>query len=526
MGNTEAMLSLLAKVRQVESDTRAVSAAAKPRFDKRKQLLPVDRVALLLDRGAPFLELSTLAGYGMKPADAAGRMTAGGGLIAGIGFVSGVRCMVVVSDSGIDAGAFQPKGLEKLLRAQEIALQNKLPFVQLVESAGGNLLNYRVENFVDGGEKYRNLALLSAAGLPVITVTHGPSTAGGAYQTGLSDYIILVRGRSKAFLAGPSLLKAATGEIATEEELGGAEMHTSISGLGDYLAEDDRDAIRIAREIVDSLQWNTNAPAASRLPAKPPRYDREELLGVMPPDYKTPVDMKEVIARLVDDSEFREFGALYGSATVCGHAKIEGHAVGIITNNGPIDPAGAAKTTHFIQACCQSGTPLLYLNNTTGFMVGRAFEEAGSIKHGSKMIQAITNANVPQLTVFCGASFGAGHYAMCGRAFKPRFCFSWPNAKTAVMGPEQAADTMVTVNRAKLLRAGKEVDEARMEAMRAQIIDNFEKQMDVFATSGRLLDDGVIDPRDTRAVLALALDVCAEERRRSVRPVQFSVARP
>jgi geranyl-CoA carboxylase beta subunit len=432
----------------------------------------------------------------------------------------------VVSDSGIDAGAFQPKGLEKLLRAQEIALQNKLPFVQLIESAGGNLLNYRVESFVDGGEKYRNLALLSAAGLPVVTVTHGPSTAGGAYQTGLSDYVILVRGRSKAFLAGPSLLKAATGEIATEEELGGAEMHASISGLGDYLAEDDRDAIRIAREIMDSLDWNADLPAPARAAVKAPRFDGEELLGVMPSDYKTPVDMKEVIARLVDDSEFREFGALYGSATVCGHARIDGHAVGIITNNGPIDPAGASKTTHFIQACCQSGTPLLYLNNTTGFMVGRAFEEAGSIKHGSKMIQAITNANVPQLTVFCGASFGAGHYAMCGRAFKPRLCFSWPNAKTAVMGPEQAAETMVSVARAKLARAGKEVDEARMEALRRQIIANFEQQMDVFATSGRLLDDGVIDPRETRAVLALALAVCAEERRRTPRPVQFSVARP
>ncbi|MDB5796166.1 MAG: acetyl-CoA carboxylase carboxyltransferase subunit [Paucimonas sp.] len=524
--NREAMLDLLARVRQVEDDTRAVSAAARPRFEKRKQLLPVDRVALLLDRGAPFLELSTLAGYGMKPAGADGRLTAGGGLIAGIGFVSGVRCMVVVSDSGIDAGAFQPKGLDKLLRAQEIALQNKLPFVQLVESAGGNLLNYRVESFVDGGEKYRNLALLSAAGLPVITVTHGPSTAGGAYQTGLSDYIILVRGRSKAFLAGPSLLKAATGEIATEEELGGAEMHASISGLGDYLAEDDRDAIRIAREIVDSLQWDADLPTSKQAPAKPPRFNTEEMLGVMPPDYRTPVDMKEVLARLLDDSEFREFGALFGSATVCGHARINGHAVGIVTNNGPIDPAGAAKTTHFIQACCQSGTPLLYLNNTTGFMVGRAFEEAGSIKHGSKMIQAITNANVPQLTVFCGASFGAGHYAMCGRAFKPRFCFSWPNAKTAVMGPEQAADTMVAVNRAKLERAGKEVDEERMEALRRQIIANFEKQMDVFATSALLLDDGVIDPRDTRAVLSLALDVCAEERRRALRPVQFSVARP
>ena len=415
------------------------------------------------------------------------------------------------------------------LRMQEIALLNKLPFLQLVESAGANLMNYRVESFVAGGQKFRNLARLSAAGLPVVTVTHGPSTAGGAYQTGLSDYVIMVRGRSRAFLAGPSLLKAATGEVATEEELGGAEMHAGITGLADYLAEDDRDALRIAREVMASLQWNRDLPPAPEPVFEPPRYDAEELAGVMPVEHSKPVDMREVIARLVDGSDFREFGALFGAATVCGHAAIEGHAVGIITNNGPIEPAGAAKATHFIQACCQSGTPLLYLNNTTGFMVGRAFEEAGAIKHGSKMIQAITNASVPQITLFCGASFGAGNYAMCGRGFDPRFCFSWPNAKTAVMGAEQAAQTMVNVNRAAMLRrqgAIDEADEAQLAEMGARVRENFERQMDVFATSAQVLDDGVIDPRDSRAVLAQVLAICREAQARTPRPMQFGVARP
>lgn len=524
--NRNAMLDRLARLRSIETATREASAAAGPRFKKRGQLLPAERLNVLLDRDASFLALSSIAGYGLGAPRVDGRSIAGGGLIAGIGTIAGARCMVSVTDSGIDAGAFQPKGLEKLLRIQEIALENKLPFIQLVESAGANLLAYRVENFVNGGQKFRNLARLSAAGIPVVTVTHGPSTAGGAYQTGLSDYIVLIRGQSRAFLAGPALLKAATGEIATEEELGGAEMHTSVSGLGDYLAEDDRDALRIAREIVGSLNWTRNAYPGQRPEFRNPRYDTEELLGVMPDDYRRPVDMREVIARIVDDSDFREFGARYGAATVCGHASIQGWPVGIITNNGPIEPAGAAKATHFIQACCQSRTPLLYLNNTTGFMVGRAFEEAGSIKHGSKMIQAITNASVPQITIFCGASFGAGHYAMCGRGFHPRFSFSWPNAKTAVMGAEQAAQTMVTVSRAAMLRKTGEVDEEKLAALSNSVIQNFESQMDVFATSAHVLDDGVIDPRDTRRILALVLETCDLAATRTVAPMQFGVARP
>jgi geranyl-CoA carboxylase beta subunit len=516
------MLELLGQVRALEQRTRAKSEASRARFEQRGQLLPRERVALLLDAGAPFLELSTLAGYGMDTEDLA-RSVPGGGVICGIGSVSGVRCMVVASDAGIDAGALQPMGLDKLLRAQ------------LVESAGANLLTYRVEDFVRGGATFRNLARLSAAGLPVVTVTHGSSTAGGAYQTGLSDYIILVRDRSRAFLAGPPLLKAATGEIATEEELGGAVMHTSVSGLGDYLAEDDRDALRLAREILAKIGWDratttTPAPPAGPHRAfKPPRLDADELLGLMPLDGRRPVDMREVIARIADDSDFLAFGENYGSATLCGHFQLEGWPVGVITNNGPIDSAGAAKATHFIQACCQSRTPLLYLQNTTGFMVGRAHEEAGIIKHGSKMIQAVTNATVPQITLHCGASFGAGNYGMCGRGFQPRFCFSWPNARTAVMGGEQAAQTMRTVTEAAMRRKSQgqgEVDTAKLDALEQRIVQRFDSQMSVLRTSALLLDDGVIDPRDTRAVLAQVLAICREAEGRQPQPMQFAVARP
>jgi geranyl-CoA carboxylase beta subunit len=521
--NRDGMLALIARMRMLEERARAASAGAKDRFHKRGQLLPRERVALVLDPGTPFIELSTLAGYMFDVPDA-DRSVPGGGLIAGIGFVAGIRCMISANDSGIDAGALQPYGLDKTIRVQEMALENKLPYVQLVESAGANLLRYRVEDFVRGGNIFRNLARLSAAGLPVVTVTHGSSTAGGAYQTGLSDYIVMVRGRTRAFLAGPPLLKAATGEVATEEELGGAEMHTSISGLGDYLAEDDRDALRIARDIMANLEWDRPQPAEPAF--KPPRYDQEELLGIMAMDHKRPVDMRQVIARIIDDSDFTEFGANYGPATVCGHARVEGQAIGIITNNGPLDPDGANKATHFIQACCQSRTPLLYLNNTTGYMVGKAYEEAGMIKHGSKMIQAVTSATVPQITIYCGASFGAGNYGMCGRGFHPRFCFSWPNARTAVMGGEQAAETMAIVTEAAAARRGKPVEKEKLEAMKAQIIGVFDGQMDVFSTSARVLDDGVIDPRDTRSVLSEVLAICREAEARTLQRMQFSVARP
>ncbi|MCC2635124.1 MAG: carboxyl transferase domain protein [Ramlibacter sp.] len=530
----DAMLQRIGQLRALEQRAAEKSADARPIFDKRGQLLPRERVGLLLDPGAPFLPLCTLAGYlqDTKEADAS---VPGGGMIAGIGFVRGVRCMVVASDSGIEAGAIQAMGLDKILRVQEIALQNKLPFLHLVESAGANLMKYRVEGFVHGGSLFRNLARLSAAGIPVITVQHGSGTAGGAYMPGLSDIVIMVRGRSRAFLAGPPLLMAATGEVATEEELGGAEMHTGVSGLGEYLAEDDREAVGMAREVVARLALTpTLSRKREREPEAPPlplagegRGEglREELLTLIPPNLREPVDMREVMVRLADDAAILEFKSLYGAATVCAQASIGGHAIGFISNNGPIDVAGANKATHFIQWMCQLGHPIVYLQNTTGYMVGKESEQGGMIKHGSKMIQAVTNATVPQLTIQCGASFGAGNYGMCGRGYAPRFLFSWPSARTAVMGGEQAARTMQIVTEAALARKGITPDAAQSQAQFDKIVGVFESQADPFYTSGLLLDDGVIDPRDTRAVLAFCLDTIAEAEHRTARPMQFGVAR-
>ncbi|MDE2607646.1 MAG: acyl-CoA carboxylase subunit beta [Burkholderiales bacterium] len=512
------MLERLRELQALGQRAADKSAEARPVFDKRGQLLPRERVGLLLDPGEPFLPLATLAGYLQDTKDPEASVP-GGGMVAGIGFVRGVRCMVVASDSGIEAGAIQPMGLEKILRVQEIALQNRLPFVHLVESAGANLMRYRVEGFVHGGALFRNLARLSAAGIPVITVQHGSGTAGGAYMPGLSDIVIMVRGRSRAFLAGPPLLMAATGEVATEEELGGAQMHTGISGLGEYLAEDDRHALGIAREVVASLGWDQ---PRRKLESDP---NKEDLLTLMPASLREPVDMREVMVRLVDGAGLLEFKPLYGAATVCAQGRIAGHAVGFVSNNGPIDVAGANKATHFIQWMCQLGHPIVYLQNTTGYMVGRDSEQGGMIKHGSKMIQAVTNATVPQLTVQCGASFGAGNYGMCGRAYAPRFLFSWPSARTAVMGGEQAARTMQIVTEAALARKGQKPDPAQARAQFDQIVSVFEQQADAFHTSGLLLDDGVIDPRDTRAVLTFCLDTIEEAQERKLRPVQFGVAR-
>jgi geranyl-CoA carboxylase beta subunit len=521
------MLQLVERLRALEARTVAASAKSKPLFDRRGQLLPRERLARLLDGGAPWLELSSLAGW-LVDHDDPDRSVPGGGVIAGIGTISGTRCVITVNDAGIDAGAIQRMGGDKILRAQAIAMENKLPFVQLIESAGANLLQYKVEGFINGGKLFYNLARLSAAGIPVVGVVHGSSTAGGAYMPGLSDYVIMVRGRAKAFLAGPPLLKAATGEVATDEELGGAVMHTGVSGLGEYLAEDDADALRIARELFERLQWGPSGPASliDADPSLEPRYPTDQLAGAMPLDYRQPVDMREIIARIVDRSEFTEFGADYGPATVVGHGALYGQAIGIVTNNGPIDPAGANKATHFIQSCCQAAIPLLYLQNTTGYIVGKASEQAGMIKHGSKMIQAVSNATVPSVTLMCGASFGAGNYGMCGRAYGPRFVFSWPNTRTAVMGGEQAALTMRIVAEGGAKRKGVPVDEAQLQALEKKIIHNFDSQSDAFYTSGRNLDDGVIDPRDTRRVLGLAFDICRQAEARRLRPMQFGVARP
>jgi geranyl-CoA carboxylase beta subunit len=518
------MLARIAQLRALEERSSQASAKSRAVFEKRGQLLPRERVALLLDPGTSYLPLCSLAGYMQDSKDPAASVP-GGGVVAGIGFVSGVRCMVVASDSGIDAGAIQAMGLDKILRVQEIALHNKLPFIHLVESAGANLLKYRVEGFVHGGALFRNLARLSAAGIPVITVQHGSGTAGGAYMPGLSDVVVMVRKRSRAFLAGPPLLMAATGEVATEEELGGAEMHTSVSGLGEYLAEDDRHALGIAREVTARLSSRARPGIQTPASIRAPAFDAAELLTLMPASLREPVDMREVIARLVDGSDLLEFKPLYGAATVCAQASIEGHAVGFITNNGPIDVAGANKATHFIQFMCQLGQPIVYLQNTTGYMVGKESEQGGMIKHGSKMIQAVTNATVPQLTIQCGASFGAGNYGMCGRGYAPRFLFSWPSARTAVMGGEQAARTMQIVTDAGLARKGIVPDPVQSQAQFDKIVSVFEAQADAFYTSGLLLDDGVIDPRDTRSVLAFCLDTISEADAKVLRPMQFGVAR-
>ncbi len=521
--NREQMLALIAEFRELEQKVRDASNSKRDLFRTRGQLLPRERVALLLDRGAPWLELSTLAGYRMHDDDGRGGIQAGGG-IAGIGYVSGVRCIVAASDSAIKGGTSTPMGVKKNLRVQQIALENKLPMLRLVESGGANLL-YQGEMFVEGGRGFANQARMSAAGIPQVTVVHGSSTAGGAYLPGLSDYVILVRNKAKVFLAGPPLLRAATGEIAGDEELGGAEMHATISGLGEYLAEDDGDGIRIARDIMAKLPWNQQLPVRAEKAFQQPRYEADELAGVVPVDYRKPYDVREVIARVVDDSDFLDFKALYGVHTVCGHAEIEGHAVGLIGNNGPIDADGSAKAAQFIQICCQANVPIVYLQNTTGYMVGREAEQDGIIKHGSKMIQAVANANVPQITLHIGASFGAGNYGMCGRAYDPRFIFAWPNNRIAVMGGEQAARVMSIVTEEKLKREGKPVERQKLEAMEQDIIRRIDGESMALYATARLWDDGLIDPRDSRKVLALCLSICREAEIRPLKPNTFGVGR-
>ncbi len=521
--NREQMLALIAEFRGLEQNVRDASNAKRDLFRKRGQLLPRERVALLLDRGAPWLELATLAGYRMHDDDGRGGIQAGGG-IAGVGYVSGIRCVVAASDSAIKGGTSTPMGVKKNLRVQQIALENKLPVVRLVESGGANLL-YQGEMFVEGGRGFANQARMSAAGIPQVTVVHGSSTAGGAYLPGLSDYVILVRNKAKVFLAGPPLLRAATGEIAGDEELGGAEMHATVSGLGEYLAEDDADGIRIAREIMTKLPWNEQLPVRPEKSFKEPRHDADELAGVVPVDYRKPYDVREVIARVVDDSDLLDFKALYGVHTVCGHAEIEGHAMGLIGNNGPIDADGSAKAAQFIQICCQANIPIVYLQNTTGYMVGREAEQDGIIKHGSKMIQAVANANVPQITLHIGASFGAGNYGMCGRAYDPRFIFAWPNNRIAVMGGEQAAKVMAIVTEEKLRREGKPVDREKLEAMEQEIIRRIDGESLALYATARLWDDGLIDPRDSRKVLALCLSICREAGIRPLKSTTFGVGR-
>ena len=520
--NADAMEGLLGEVRGLEAKVREASAAKQAKFESRGQLLPRERLARLLDRGAPFLELATLAGLRMHD-DNGDTVVLGGGSIGGIGVVSGKRVVVVGSDSALKGGTISPMGMKKSLRLQEIAREQKLPIISMVESGGANL-QYQSDIFVEGGRAFANQARLSAAGIPQVAIVHGSSTAGGAYLPGLSDYVVLVRGRSKIFLAGPPLVKAAMGEDATDEELGGAELHAGVTGLGEYLAEDDAHAIAVARDVMDKLRWD---PVERRLDAEPapPGYDPDELLGVVPANARESYDVREVIARLVDRSDFLEFKEQYSPDTVCGHARIDGHTVGVIGNNGPIQPTGSTRAAHFMQICDQSGTPLVFLQNTTGYMVGSAAEREGAIKHGSKMIQAVANVRVPKMTVVLGGSFGAGNYGMCGRGFDPSFIFSWPSAKCAVMGGAQAAKVMEIISMAKFAQRGETVPLEMVQAMVEPLCKQLDAESHVLFGTARLWDDGVIDPRDTRRVLSLCLDVAAQGRQRELRPSSYGVAR-
>jgi len=521
--NRAAMLALVEEFRGLEERVRAASEAKRETFVRRGQLLPHERVAMLIDRSGPFLELSTLAGLGMDDA-ANSKDAAYGGGICGIGEIAGVRCMITASNSALKGGTVTPMGVEKSLRAQAIAREQKLPLVSLVESGGANLL-YQAQMFVRGGAGFCNQARLSAAGIPQINVVHGSSTAGGAYIPGLSDYVIMVRGRAKVFLAGPPLLRAATGEVASDEELGGAEMHAAVSGVADYLADDDADAIRQAREIVANLRWNDRLPYDPPRAYAEPRYDPDELAGVVPVDFRVAYDVREVIARIADGSNFTDFKADYGSATVCGQAAVAGMPCGIVGNNGPIDADGAAKAAQFIQLMCQAQTPIVYLQNTTGYLVGVDAERRGIVKHGSKMIQAVANATVPQITLHVGASFGAGNYGMCGRGFDPDFIFAWPNNRIAVMGGEQAARVMTIIAEERAARDGTPPDAAKLEFARKAIVAQFERESTALFATARLWDDGLIDPRDSRKLLGLLLSICRDGRRRSLAPSTFGVAR-
>jgi len=521
--NRNEMLAQIERFRSIEKKVRDLSNSKKAKFEKRGQLLPRERMAALLDRGAPFIEFSTLAGFGLHDDDGNDDVL-GGCVITGVGTVAGVECVFNISDSAIKGGSIPPKGMAKTLRAQQIALENKLPMICLIESGGANLA-YQSEVFLEGGAVFRNMAMLSAAGLPQITVCHGSSTAGGAYIPGLSDYVIMVKDRAKIFLAGPPLLKAATGEIADDESLGGAVMHTEVSGVAEYLAIDDRDGIRIARDLVAKLGWNTQVPVQKELDFRPPRFAPDDLAGVVPVDYRLPYDAHEVIMRIVDDSDFLDFKPAWGETTVCGNAKLAGHSLGIIANNGPIDEKGAAKAGQFIQLCCQSNTPILFLQNTTGYIVGTQPERAGIVKHGAKMIQAVANASVPKITINIGASFGAGNYGMCGRSFNPRFLFSWPNSRLAVMGGEQAAMVMRIVQEEKAKSSGQEMDEKKMAAMTKGIISRVDQETDSLFATARIWDDGLIDPRDTRKVLAMVLRVVNQAEGRLLKESSFGVAR-
>jgi len=467
---------------------------------KREKLSPRERVERLLDRDGPFLELSPLAAFGQYSNDAPGA-----GCITGIGQVAGRMVLVFANDTRVKGGAIYPATADKLVRAQQIAMENGLPSVSLTESAGANLL-YQAELFAmgnRGGRGFCNQARMSAAGLAQISLVFGNSTAGGAYVPGMSDYTVMVRGKAKVFLAGPPLVKAALGVDTDDESLGGAQMHHTVSGLCDYLAEDDADAIRIGRGIVAGL--DRPGHDVPRTASVPPRYDPDELLGIVPADLREPFDIREVMARVLDDSRLDEFRKGYGDTLVCGFARLGGFRVGVLGNNGPIYSAGAQKAAHFIQLCCQQRTPIVYLQNTVGYMVGVEAERGGIVKDGSKMVHAVSTASVPQFTVLVGGSYGAGNYGMCGRAFDPRLLLTWPCSRIGVMGGPQAARVMRIVQEAAMRKMGAEPPAAQLDAMEQAVIGEMEKTAEPYYATSRMWDDGIIDPRHTRAALITGL---------------------
>jgi acyl-CoA carboxylase subunit beta len=496
--NREAMLARLA---ELDAEQAKALAGGGPKYVERHRargkLLPRERVELLLDPGSPFLELSPLAAWGTD-------YPVGASMVTGIGVISGVECVVTANDPTVRGGASNPWTLKKALRANEIARSNRLPGVSLVESGGADLPS-QAEIFIPGGQLFADLTRLSAAGIPTIALVFGNSTAGGAYVPGLCDYTVMVKRRAKVFLGGPPLVKMATGEESDDESLGGAEMHARVSGLADYLAEDERDALRIGRRIVARLGWRKAGPGPTEA-ADQPVYDPDELLGIVSADLRVPFDPREVLARVVDGSRFDEFKPAYGTSLVTGWASVHGFPVGVLANaRGVLFSEESQKATQFIQLANQQDTPLIFLQNTTGYMVGARYEQEGIVKHGSAMINAVANSRVPHLTVVMGASYGAGNYGMCGRAYDPRFLFSWPGAKSAVMGPQQLAGVLSIVARQAAAARGQDYDEQADAAMRAMVEEQIESQSLAFAMSGRLYDDGVIDPRDTRTVLGICL---------------------
>lgn len=492
------------KLAEVNAETAKALAGGGDKYvarhHERGKLLARERIELLIDPDSPFLELCPLAAWGSD-------FTVGASLVTGIGVVEGVECMIVANDPTVKGGTSNPWTLRKVLRANDIAFKNRLPVISLVESGGADLPTQK-EVFVPGGQMFRDLTRLSAAGIPTIALVFGNSTAGGAYIPGMSDHVVMIKERSKVFLAGPPLVKMATGEESDDESLGGAEMHSRVSGLGDYLAVDEQDAVRLGRQIVSRLNWVKKGPKPAAVVE--PIADQEELIGIVPGDLRIPFDPREVIARIVDGSEFDEFKEQYGSSLVTGWARLHGYPIGILANaRGVLFSEEAQKATQFIQLANQTNTPLLFVHNTTGYMVGKEYEEGGMIKHGSMMINAVSNSTVPHLSLIVGASYGAGHYGMCGRAYDPRFLFAWPSAKSAVMGGTQLAGVISIVSRAAAAARGQAVNEEADAAMKAAIEAQIEAESLPMFMSGRLYDDGVIDPRDTRAVLGMCLSAIA-----------------